>query len=200
MVTTETWLERERRTRWDVSQRAPLTLPGRFANATPQLVPVQALRDVIRNYCVDFDRLAGEGQAPAFFGRAETWKTYSAACVARWVHARARLEVEFVDAGVTFLELENQRFSDRSTARIHRLSTVAFLVLDDLTTPMLRQNSVAEAFLNSVVCTRFAEKLPTLFTGNFKIDTQATKFVERFGPALDRRIRTGSRGLLVVTA
>jgi hypothetical protein len=191
------WVEAEREEKWHPALRGSLNLPERFADAHPSGIPHEALRTVVRRYFASFQEEALIGRAPSFFGRAETFKTYSAAVIARWVHGYGHLQVEWVES-TEFGHLERNRFHADTTARLQRLETVAFCVLDDITNVVPR--TPAETMLTGIACARFANNRPTVFTGNFPLENdRVQQFADRYSPALARRILRGSAGYLCVT-
>lgn len=172
-------------------------LPVRFAEAYAEGIPHAPQKGVCIEYFRQFDTVVKGGLAPSFFGKAETYKTYCAAVIARWVSEYARMEVGWCDAA-EFTTLETCRFSTDTANRVEDLESVAFLVLDDLTN--VAPSTVAETIMTNVVCTRFANNRPTVFTGNFPLDNDhAAEFATRYSPQLARRILRGSTGFRCVT-
>lgn len=198
-----TWLDTYRAAHWHTGLREPLELPERFRGAKPSEIRNDRVQSGVRRYCRDFDTLAVQGLAPAFFGRSASWKTYGACCIARWAYHRAGVEVDFVDCAATFSALELRRYDPHTAARLERLRTVPLLILDDFL--LVRENTWSAEQLIALVSFRFADLLPTIYTGNLRVgDDEEGKrgwrlLHDRYAPSLARRILHGSKDLLIVT-
>ena len=190
------WLETARAKNWHAETRPALKLPARFASATPTGIPGEALRAVVLRYIREFSSQATKGIAPALFGAPRVYKTYAAAVIARYVYGAERLDVEFVAAGSEFLTLGLKRFERSTLDRLEVLSSVSFLVLDDITN--VPPAGVGIEFLTSVADRRFSNNLPTLYTGNWDIAKNLSGFAERYNLSLARRVHDGSTGFRYV--
>jgi hypothetical protein len=74
---------------------------------------------------------------------------------------------------------------------------VPFLTLDDINKP--KPNSFALDMLDGIVERRYADGLPTMFTGNIlitRIDDKA--LVDQFGVGFARRLREMTQGFTIV--
>lgn len=184
----------ENRRHWDQSLTKPLELPERFAKASPFEIPNDVLKQLVRDYLSDFWSHANAGRAPGFFGGARRWKTYAAACVARWVQFN-RIDVHWIECGPWFTRLDMLYFDPASVRLIDEVSTAPFVVLDDFTqvTPQTRQAQLLE----TVVQCRFSAGLPTCYTGNLALRTAEDfrALNERYGACVARRIIDSTQGL-----
>jgi DNA replication protein DnaC len=176
----------------------PLELPPRFANVKFADIPSPGLRRIAQTYVKGFWEFAPEGRAPLFVGSVETYKTYTAALIAKAIHRTYQLPVVWVNCAEEFNRLERNRYSDETNARIHKLKTASFLVLDDVS-----QVPAGTWQMNIVVeigAYRFDHLRPTLYTGNIDVSSTDTDVLERaFGACLSRRILSSSEGLRAKT-
>jgi DNA replication protein DnaC len=190
------------RCEWHKAFLPPMPIPVRFNEAEPSGMPAGVVRDCIEHYLKNFWALASVGQAPALTGRAGSWKTYGAWCVARFAWEQL-LPTEFVECGPFFTEADAQFYSG-SLKNCKRISEVPFLVLDDYT--QVKPGTRAVELMANVVGQRFSANLPTLFTGNFAIRDvrDLARVANEYRPDFARRIWHGAgggqpTGLLIAT-
>lgn len=177
-----------------------MVLPERFARVrVSDLHPDTLLTEVTRDYLQHFWEAFDAGVAPVFVGRPGTGKTTAAAVVARYAWQVGDVDTEFVVVPDLTAQIEFDRFSEETRARLLRLRDVPLLVLDDAHVIPNAQSASAAA-LTSVVSARWNARRPTLWTANF--DLQAGRewavIYRHFGPVLGRRIEDGSAGYRVL--
>jgi hypothetical protein len=194
-VAAASWVEALRKP--DTRLLAPLRLPRRYADARLAEIPKAGLRTLVRAYCDQFAEAAARGVAPGLFGATQSWKTYAACVVCRYVWHVQRLDVEFVQCAAEFAQLERDRFAPAAAARLERLATAPFVVLDDF--PLVPPGGYAAGMLIEVCSRRFDALLPTCYTGNIlprpKSAGDATDEVTaRYGPQFSRRLLDATVG------
>lgn len=178
------------------SQLLPNEVPKAYHDVTVAGIPQDGFKRVAKEFLGRFWELAEQGKAPALLGKAGAGKTYTAACIALTIR-KALIDVAFVQCGVELQELERRRFDPWANERLNTLGTVPFLVLDDITKP--RTNSFAMDMLDGVVERRYADGLPTLFTGNLVVSKRSDQeVVDMFGVGFARRMREMTQGLTSV--
>lgn len=194
MSDSPTWLERRRRQH--ASQLPPLGLPAKYRDLPLQGIETPVFQRAAITYLQEFWTLAAVGKAPALLGRAGTYKTFTAAVIAQRVHA-ALLDALFIQCGPEFQELERRRFDAHTELRIKALETTTFVVLDDFT--KVKPGSYGMDLLDAVVERRYADGLPTLYTGNVIIKRDDdSALVEHVGAGFARRLKETSAGLIAV--
>jgi DNA replication protein DnaC len=197
-----TWVDQARLDQWHAAQRKPFNVPPRFADAHPAGLPIPELRAVVVAYLADFDRQAALGVAPAFFGKARTFKTYAACVIGRWVAADpdgGRLEAHFIDAGSRLHELERARYDAGTRDYLAWVKRVPFLILDDITN--VRDRSWAADLMVEIATERFNDLRPTLYTGNSTFSADDLKrLADLYGTCLARRIFDGAQGFRFVVS
>jgi DNA replication protein DnaC len=175
-----------------------LELPKRYATARVADIRNPAVLGVSRDYCTQFDEIARRGVAPLLLGPVQTYKTYAAAAVTRYVHFYAQVPARFVSVPETFGRLERRRFDPAVEHELSRMKAVTFLVLDDF--PLVGSGNYAAAMLVEVVTHRFDAMLPTLMTGNLWVSPEDVREVnQRFGPQFGRRLLDMSTGFAAIT-
>lgn len=184
------WIDDEHADKWHWSHQVPLELPPRFQNPTPNDIPHEPLLEVARNYCRNFYEAASQGIAPTFLGQAQTWKTYTACMIGKWVWSVWHLDVVFVDCGQFLNALETDRFSPDAQRALERVKGIAFLILDDFTNVV--PNTWAHRMLVDIATHRFNTLRPTVWTGNITDPHPIKKIGEVYGMSLARRVATGS--------
>lgn len=176
-----------------------LTLPARYAEATVPGIEHPTVRDVARDYCTRFDEVARHGIAPLLAGPVQTYKTYAAAAVCRYVHYYAQVPVRFISVPTEMARLERRRFDSHTEYEIAAMKDVTFLVLDDF--PLVGAGTFASGMLVEIVTHRFDAMLPTLMTGNLGVGLNDTSELDaRFGPQFGRRVYDMSTGFRAVTS
>lgn len=179
------------------SQLGPNEIPTAYQDVTVQGIQKERVRQNVQNYLQNFWSLAEQGKAPAFFGIAETYKTFGACCIARMVRERALLDVAFVQCAVLLPELERVWF-ETAQRRLERIGLAPFAVLDDIST--VRPNSRSSDMIIGLIERRYSEGLPTVFTGNYEIRrTDWNEITNHFGAGTQRRIEEMTKGLVVVS-
>lgn len=180
------------------SQLRPNEVPKAYLDAKISGVDNERFTRVAKHYLSKFWELAEAGKAPAFFGRAGSYKTYTASAIALTIRQSALIDVAFVQCAVELQELERRRFDPNTNQRIDWLGTAPFVVLDDIT--KARANSFAMDMLDAILERRYADGLPTLFTGNAVIrKDDDSAIVDQFGVGFARRLGEMSQGLTVVS-
>jgi len=175
-------------------------IPDQFATATVDVVPDQ-LRSCVLAYGKAFWQAASDGKAPLFLGNPARYKSYSAAALARALHERACIHVDWCDVPVTLNQLERNRFDRATDERIDRWKQVPFLVMDDF--GMAKLESWQGGVLAEIGMFRFDRGFPTCWTGNVAIDgaVSAQSIDEALrrhvGVQLARRIMERSEGYRV---
>lgn len=193
-MSAETWLDRARRD--SAALLRPNDVPALFADVRWCAAQPAPITRAAQSYLTNFWELAAKGRAPAFLGRAGTYKSYTAALVANTVRS-ALLDVAFVQCGPEFDRLERRRFDELTDSRLEQLATVPFLVLDDFT--KLRPGGYAIDMLDALVERRYANQHPTLYTGNISISRDDdSALVNHFGVGFTRRFREGAKGLIAL--
>lgn len=186
------WLDRARRPSADLL--LPNEVPELFAEVSWCEEQPSIIAQVARQYLTRFWELAPAGKAPAFIGRAGTYKSFTAAIIANRVRSQGLLDVAWVQCGPEFERLERRRFEDWTDKRLAHLASVPFLVLDDFT--KVRPGSIALDMLDGLVERRYANRHPTLYTGNIALSREDdSAVVNHFGVGFARRFREGAKGL-----
>lgn len=181
---------------------SPLQLPERFRNANFLDIPHEALRLTVQDYLTRFGSVAAEGRGCLFTGRARRYKTYAAACIAQMVHEVAKLDVEFVQCGVLFPQMDRGRFSDETKEAIRRMSHSSLVVMDDFA--QVPERSWGSTILMEVAETRFANQYPTIWTANIEGIGQSSgerdtlgAIAQLYGAGFARRVHDASEGFRV---
>lgn len=175
-------------------------IPDQFQTATIDVVPDQ-LRTCVLAYGKAFWQAASKGVAPLFLGNPARYKSYSAAALAKALHERACVRVDWCDVPITLNQLERNRFDRATDERIERWKTVPFLVMDDF--GMVKVDSWQHGVLAEVGMSRFDRGYPTCWTGNVAIDGQVSSATidealrRHVGVQLARRIMERSEGYRV---
>jgi DNA replication protein DnaC len=184
-----TWLHSQRGLNMEPAAAA---LPLRFAGAKFEKIELNGCRDVAERYLTQFWDVAPQGIAPVLLGRTQTWKTYTAAYVARRLIEVAHLPVAFVSCPAEVALLD--RFRDEDQHKIRKWMKVAFLVLDDFAA--LKTDSYGAEVVRALASGRFDSLHPTLWTGNIDAhpDEVFAKLAAGFGSITARRIQDGGRG------
>jgi DNA replication protein DnaC len=190
-----TWLDRARKAH--EAMLTPNEVPERYRQvAFIPAMPANVAR-AVSDYCIGFWDLAAKGIAPAFLGRAGSYKTYSASLIANHVRNKGLLNTAFVQCGPELQQLERRRFDAESDQRIEHLCAVPFVVLDDFT--KARPGSWAVDMLDAIVERRYSTGLPTCFTGNCLITaTDNSELLNHFGVGFARRFREMTTGFVAV--
>jgi DNA replication protein DnaC len=191
-----TWIDEARATQWHPSQRKPLELPVRFRSARIHDVPVPALRQAATDYVLKFWDVARDGIAPCFVGKAKSFKTHTACCVAMWVEQIVKVETAFADIGNFLNRFDGDRFNDVHRTYYDWLCRVPFLVADDFANT--RPKSWASDMLTDLASRRFNATLPTLWTANLVHEGDRVKIADLYGAAFSRRVHDGARGYTVI--
>lgn len=180
----------------------PLVLPERFRDTHLDEIPDAGLRGCVSDYLSRFGPVASQGIGCLFTGRARRYKTYAAAFIARVVHEVARLDVEFVQCGALFPQMERSRFSPETDAAIRKLRTTSLVVMDDFA--QIPERSWGSAILLEIAETRFASQRPTIWTANIEgignssgeRDTIGA-IAQLYGAGFARRVNDASEGFRV---
>jgi DNA replication protein DnaC len=171
---------------------ATAVLPPRFADPKFGKIERPACQDVAKRYLDQFWEVAPQGIAPVLLGRTQTWKTYTAAYIARHLIEEAHLPVAFVSCPAEVALLD--RFREADQRKIGKWMKVAFLVVDDFAA--LKMDSYGAEVVRALASGRFDSLRPTLWTGN--IDAQPDdvfgKLAAGFGSITARRIKDGGQG------
>ena len=179
------------------SQLREAEVPKAYQHLTLEGIQSVRFQKLAKHYLQNFWELAEAGKAPALLGRAGTYKTWTASVVATYIRDTALLDVAFMQCAVELQDLERRRFEPYVSLRLDWLGKVPFLVLDDFTKP--RPNSFAQDMLDGIVEKRYADGLPTLFTGNVQVSKDDwTVVADQFGAGFCRRMREMTAGLAVV--
>lgn len=183
---------------WHEAMLPPMDVPGRFAAGTPADIPFEAVRECVERYTTveTFWDAANRGIAPAFVGRVGTWKTYAAWLVARFARWQ-KLPTMFVECGPFFMELDAAFYSPGGLKPYRRAAEVPFLVLDDFT--QVKPGSRGVEIMSNLVVERFSALLPTVFTGNQRVETKEDlkSLAKDYRPDFVRRLRHGAAGFFV---
>jgi hypothetical protein len=178
-------------------QLKPTEVPVLFADAHLNTIATPIVRRTAMNYLTGFWELADDGKAPAFLGRAGTYKSLAAAVIARFVRDTALLDTAFVQCGPEFLELERRRFEVSTHQRIVWLTLCPFVVFDDFT--KLKPGSFGLDSLDAIVEKRYGYGFPTLYTGNVVVQKDDwSEVTNHFGAGFARRLQEGAAGLTAV--
>jgi hypothetical protein len=189
------WLEQARKT--DPLFQAKLELPERFRSASLAGIEQADVAGVVAAYAKVFSKVAVQGIAPLFLGRARTWKSYGSAALVRHLWQRERIDVGWCCCASELPRLDRLRTDRDTTKRIEWLCRVPFLVMDDFN--LVRPDSWAALILQEIGVRRFDGLRPTLYTGNAVISKDDNSAIEKaYGPALARRIVDGSEGFRLV--
>lgn len=174
----------------------PNTIPVRFRRRFLSEIRNDAVVAVVRRYLGSLDDYASRGLAPAFLGKAGTYKTFGAAFIADRLYHEAHVPVMFVACSSRLPELERERYDARTNRYLQSLKTVPFLVMDDFT--QVRLGSWTADMLLELADHRYGAGLPTLWTGNAVITaTDQSALVNGYGASFARRVLEGSAGLRV---
>lgn len=188
-----TWLDLARKQH--EAQLAPNEVPPRYRSLALGAVQTPAFRQVAGEYLSRFWELGAEGRGFALLGRAGTYKTFTAACVANRLR-EALLDVVWVQCGVEFPALERRRFDERTESRLAWLATAPFCVLDDVS--KVRPEGFAFEFLDALVEQRYSNQLPTAYTANWILQGgDWAPIVNSFGAGFARRMREQAEGFTV---
>lgn len=176
-----------------------LVLPERYVEAKFDYEPKSPLGKLILDYTSNFDKYRAEGLAPALFGKAGGGKTYGAAVISR-ILVHKDIPVYWANTVTEIngiLDLRDFRAS-KYFATKQRLLATDVLVLDDF--GQLQEYPRIRELFFEIVDYRYAWKKPTIFTANFEIDGKEeegwNEVTKCFSPALARRIRAMSKGLV----
>lgn len=181
---------------------APINLPERFAAAEYRNLPDGILKQCVRDYCANFYKIVDSGIGCLFIGRAGKWKTYAAAVIGRTLNGKPRLDVMFVQCGVTLLEMDRKRFDPETNKTIKEICSASVAIIDDFT--QVPERSFAASVLTEIAESRWAAQRPTLWTGN--VGAVSGENTERnliaaignlYGAGFARRIWHGSEGYRV---
>jgi DNA replication protein DnaC len=146
--------------------RAPI--PDHFASVTIEQIPKRALRESLLRYGKEFWQAASRGIAPMFLGPPSVYKSYGAAALAKALHERACVRVDWCNVPVTLNQLERKRFERATDERIEAWKQVPFLVIDDF--GMIKMGTWQYNALAEIAMYRFDTSRPTCWTGNIEID------------------------------
>ncbi len=173
-----------------------LNLPRRYETATVASIAHPVIREVARDYCERFEKVARHGIAPLLLGPVQIYKTYASAAVVRWVHHHEQLPTCFVSVPGEMARLERRRFDPDTEQQIEGMKRVSFLVLDDF--PLVGAGTFASAMLVEIVSARFDAMLPTMMTGNIVVAEKNTRELDaKFGPQFGRRVYDMSAGFRI---
>jgi DNA replication protein DnaC len=182
-----------------VEQPDILALPKRFVNAELDQHTNRALKAVATEYISDFFDYYDVGIAPMLLGNPGVGKTHVAAAIAKIVYNEMKVPVYWADAVRTLNNLMDYRdFRDKSYFKVKdKVLHTPLVIIDDFG-HLQRYARTREMFFE-IVNARYASKLPTLFTANFEVGESAESWGvidSCFGPAMTRRFRVMSKGLL----
>jgi DNA replication protein DnaC len=177
-----------------------LVLPQRYAAAEYAAIPEGDLKAAVRDYATQFHTVAADGTGCLFIGRARTYKTYSAAVLARLVHERAQLDVKFVQCAVLAALIERNRFGADTGAEIRAITDTSFVVMDDFA--QVPPNTYGASVLMEIAEARFANCRPTIWTGNVNATgaDMLKSVANLYGAGFARRLFDGSEGFRVRVA
>lgn len=151
----------------------------------------------VTQYLSNVHVAALDGIAPSFLGKGGEYKTLAACLIARNIHRRAMVQVEFIQCPVVFPRLERLRYDAATDKQLKHMAEVPFLVMDDFT--QVRVGTWASDFLVEIAEARYGAKLPTLWTGNIIISrTDWSDLESKYGQAFARRLVEGSKGYTAV--
>lgn len=175
---------------------SPLELPERYKDADVYSIEEEAFQKAATKYLKDFYELADKGIGMLLIGRSRTWKTYTAAAVARRVHM-VPLDVVFVQCAVDILELARNQFADSTKRQLEHYQKASFLVMDDFAE--IPPNTPGHMMLLGIAEARFGNQRPTIWTGNVggKREEVMVELSQRYGPGFARRIHDGSEGFRI---
>jgi hypothetical protein len=169
-----------------------LELPPRFEDAAPLAIANESIRVAVELYIKDFWEMAERGIAPVFLGRAGQYKTFGAACIARYVRYQ-QLPVRFVECGRFFMDLDSKFYQANGMQAYEEAATVPFLILDDFT--QVKAGTRSAELLANLLSERFSATLPTLVTGNIRGRDRKhglELISEHYRPDFARRLLHGS--------
>lgn len=173
-----------------------LILPDRFLEADWNKID-SSLKVMLEDYLTNFEKYETKGLGPALFGSPGTGKTYAAAALSRKLVSKTVpvLWSSTVQDLNLLLDYRDYRSKNYFTLK-NRLLTTRVVVFDDF--GQLRDFERIRELFFEIVDYRYAWKCPTIFTANFSIvDEKGWDNVkECFNPALARRIRLMSQGLI----
>jgi len=176
--------------------RAPI--PDHFATVTIEQIPKRALRECILRYGKSFWQSASAGLAPMLLGPPSVYKSYGAAALAKALHERACVRVDWCNVPVTLNQLERKRFERATDDQIERWKQVPFLVIDDF--GMIKMGTWQYNALAEIAMYRFDTGRPTCWTGNIEIsgsptlDAITASLQQGVGTQLTRRMMERSEG------
>lgn len=194
MPTLASWIDEVQKSH--PAQLKPNEVPALFNGVGVAEIPTKSIRAVATDYLTRFWELVADGKAPAFLGRAGTYKSYAAAAIAHTVRSGGLIDTAFVQCGPEFNELERRRFELSSHQRITWLTECPFVVFDDFT--KLKPGSFGADTLDAIVEKRYGAGLPSLYTGNVVVrPDDFSQITNHFGAGFSRRFQEGAAGLTV---
>lgn len=179
----------------------PLVLPNAYLSPP---VTLDGIREVsiavkVRDYLQNFYELAEDGIGTLFCGRAGSYKSYGAAVIAKTVHEKLYINVDFVDCGSELPKLDRMWYEGYADRRMKELASSPLVVLDDFTEA--RPTGRERQILTEIIRDRFNSKLPTLYTANLTItnkDDAVATIDAVLGLTTRRRIAERSAGFGVM--
>lgn len=174
-----------------------LILPERYKNADVFEIGNETFQKAAKRYLAGFYELAEKGTGMLLIGRSRTWKTYTAAAVARRVHT-IPLDVVFVQCAIDILEMSRNQFSEETRKKLELYHNASLLVMDDFAE--VPANTPGHMMLLGIAEARFGKQKPTIWTGNVgsKREEAMTELAHTYGPGFARRVYDGSEGFRIL--
>jgi hypothetical protein len=192
----------ERMTRLEATQRAlptppALSIPERFAALTPADLP-EVLQRTVLQYLQDFPHAFEQGLAPAFLGRARTFKTAATYVLLELIRVQYRVRVDILCCPEDLLRFEFDRFQANHQQFVYHLTTVPVLAIDDFAT-LDPDGFVVKSILGTIISARHKALRPTIWNGNLHLAAgrEADTLGQQYGVHFTRRLLDGARGYLV---
>lgn len=170
-ATVAPWLLRAVEAHPALMGRPPI--PEHLLHARIEAIPHKTVREILVRYGREFWTAASRGLAPLFLGPPSVYKSYAAAALARALHERACIRVDWCNVPITLNQLERKRFERATDERIEAWKQVPFLVIDDFA--MAKIDSWQYNAMVEIAMYRFDSGRPTCWTGNLDISGPATK-------------------------
>ena len=140
------------------------------------------LRDIVKIYAEEFDRMVEENQGLLLYGETGTGKTFAAACVVNYL-----LDRKIPVLMTSFVKLIDQfmRFNENdSESVIHKMNRAKLLVIDDLGAE--RGTDYALERVYDVIDSRYRANKPMILTSNLTLGQMQAETNVRLKRIYDR--------------
>ena len=172
-------------------------LPERYQDADVFQIGNETFQKAAKKYLANFYELADKGTGMLLLGRSRTWKTYTAAAVARRVN-KIPLDVTFVQCAIDILDMARNQFSEETRKKLESYHNASLLIMDDFAE--VPANTPGHLMLLGIAEARFGKQKPTIWTGNVgsKREDVMSELSQTYGAGFARRVYDGSEGFRVL--